>query len=103
MPPSTSGRRPLTTEELRQALLTLRGWRHEDDTLVRVYEHRSFRDAIAFIVRLSFEAEQLAHHPELFNVYSRVEVRLRTHDAGNRVTALDVALATAIDGLARTP
>lgn len=101
MPLPTASLKPLSTEELRQALLTLRGWRHEDDTLVRVYEHRTFRDAIAFIVRLSFEAEQLGHHPELFNVYSRVEVRLRTHDAGNRVTALDVALATALDQLSR--
>jgi 4a-hydroxytetrahydrobiopterin dehydratase len=102
MHPSDPGHRPLDTEELRQALLTLRGWRHEDDTLVRVYEHRTFRDAIAFIVRLSFEAEQAGHHPELFNVYGRVEVRLRTHDAGNRVTALDVALAAAIDQLSRS-
>jgi 4a-hydroxytetrahydrobiopterin dehydratase len=45
---------------------------------------------------MSFEAEELAHHPELLQVYGRVELRLRTHDAGNRVTALDVALATAI-------
>lgn len=96
-----SPRRALTTEELRQALLTLHGWRHEDDSLVRVFEHRTFRDAIAFLVRISFEAEQLAHHPEIFNVYSRVEVRLRTHDAGNRVTSLDVALATAIDEITR--
>jgi 4a-hydroxytetrahydrobiopterin dehydratase len=68
---------------------------------VRVFTHRSFRDAIAFIVRLSYEAEALAHHPELSNVYDRVEIRLRTHDAGNRVTSLDVALAKAIDASVR--
>jgi 4a-hydroxytetrahydrobiopterin dehydratase len=26
-------------------------------------------------------AEKMDHHPELFNVYSRVEVILSTHDA----------------------
>jgi 4a-hydroxytetrahydrobiopterin dehydratase len=98
---SPSPRAALSTEELRQALLSLHGWRHEDESLVRVFTHRSFRDAIAFIVRLSYEAEALAHHPELSNVYDRVEIRLRTHDAGNRVTSLDVALAKAIDAIVR--
>jgi 4a-hydroxytetrahydrobiopterin dehydratase len=93
---SHPSRRPLSEEELRAALSTLPGWRHEDDALVRVYEYATFRDAVAFLVRMSFEAEELAHHPELLQVYGRVELRLRTHDAGNRVTALDVALATAI-------
>ncbi len=98
---SHSQRTALSTEELRQALLSLHGWRHEDESLVRTFTHRSFKDAIAFIVRLSYEAEALAHHPELSNVYDRVEIRLRTHDAGNRVTGLDVSLARAIDEIAR--
>lgn len=99
---AASKRDPLTTEELRQALLTLHGWRHEDDSLVRTFDLRGFREAIALIVRIGFEAEQRGHHPEIFNVYGRVEVRLRTHDAGNRVTGLDVALARAIDEVARS-
>ena len=98
---SPPGRTALSTEELRQALLSLPGWRHEQDSLVRVIEHRTFRDAMAFLVRIAFEAEMLGHHPEIANVYGRVELRLRTHDAGNRVTALDVSLATAIDAVLR--
>ncbi|MEL6414438.1 MAG: 4a-hydroxytetrahydrobiopterin dehydratase, partial [Pseudomonadota bacterium] len=39
------------------------------------------------------------HHPEWFNVYNRVDVTLTTHDADG-VTALDVELATFMDGLA---
>ena len=39
------------------------------------------------------------HHPEIFNVYGKVEITLRTHDAGNRVTALDLSLARAIEAL----
>lgn len=75
------------------------GWRFEDDALVRVFEFRGFREAMAFLLRVAFEAEALGHHPEISNVYGRVELRLRTHDAGNRVTARDVALARAIDAL----
>jgi 4a-hydroxytetrahydrobiopterin dehydratase len=52
---------------------------------------------MSFLVRLSFEAEQRDHHPEIFNVYDRVELTLRTHDAGDRITKADVELARAID------
>lgn len=98
---ASTSHRALSTEELRHALLALHGWRHEDESLVRTFKHRSFRDAIAFIVRLSYDAEDLGHHPELANVYDRVEIRLRTHDAGNRVTELDVTLAKRIDEIMR--
>ncbi|MFN4087854.1 MAG: 4a-hydroxytetrahydrobiopterin dehydratase, partial [Alphaproteobacteria bacterium] len=44
-------------------------------------------------------AERMDHHPEWFNVYSRVEVTLATHDAEG-VTALDVRLAKFMDSVA---
>ncbi len=82
------------------ALATLDGWSFSDDSLRKTYTFGSFREAISFIVRIAFEAEQRDHHPELSNVYNRVSVTLRTHDAGNRVTAADTELATAIENLA---
>jgi 4a-hydroxytetrahydrobiopterin dehydratase len=45
-------------------------------------------------------AEKHDHHPEWKNVYKTVEVVLSTHDAGG-LTARDVALAEAMDGIAR--
>ena len=44
-------------------------------------------------------AERMNHHPEWRNVYGTVDVELTTHDAGG-LSALDVALAKAMDGLA---
>jgi len=90
---------PLEHDEIRSALATLPGWSFEDDSLVKTFQFASFREAISFIVRLSFEAEERNHHPELANVYNRVDVRLRTHDAGNKVTESDLALAQAIENL----
>lgn len=84
---------PLSEEEIHRALATLPGWSHERDALAKAYLFRSFRSALAFMVRAGFEAEELNHHPEWTNVYRRVSVRLTTHDAGDRVTARDVALA----------
>lgn len=86
-------------DEIRAALAALPGWSFEDDSLVKTFRFGSFREAISFIVRLSFEAEERNHHPELANIYNRVDIRLRTHDAGNKVTESDLALAQAIENL----
>jgi 4a-hydroxytetrahydrobiopterin dehydratase len=90
---------PLNDEQISEALLDLPGWSHEGDALRRSLEFADFREAVAFIVRVAFEAEQRNHHPEITSVYNRIELALTTHDAGNRVTARDVALAEAIEAL----
>ena len=69
----------------------------DGDKLFKGFEFGSFREALSFIVRLGMEAEALQHHPEIWNVYAKVEVRLCTHDAGNRVTERDVALAKVVE------
>lgn len=84
---------PLSPEEIQRAVAGLPGWTFERDALTKTFQFASFRAAIAFMVRAGFEAEELNHHPEWTNVYQRVSVRLNTHDAGNKVTAKDVALA----------
>lgn len=92
-------RTPLSDEQIRAALADLPGWAHEGNALTKTFTFDDFRSALAFIVRLGFEAEERDHHPNLTNVYNRVEIALTTHDAGNRVTQRDVDLATAIEPL----
>ena len=91
-------RTPLTQQEIDRALEDLDGWTFEDDQLTKSFTFKDFRAAISFIVRMSFFAEELNHHPNLHNVYNTVDIVLTTHDAGNKVTDLDVQLATAIEG-----
>ncbi|MDA1048290.1 MAG: 4a-hydroxytetrahydrobiopterin dehydratase [Verrucomicrobia bacterium] len=90
---------PLTESEIESRLINLQDWRLKEDHLKKSFAFSNFRDAMAFIVRLSYEAEQQDHHPEIFNCYNRVEIALSTHDAGGKVTEKDFALATAIDAL----
>ena len=88
---------PLEAQQLQDALADLPGWEAAGDTITKTYAFAHFREAVSFIVRIAFAAEAANHHPELWNVYSRVRVTLATHDAGNRVTAKDIALAREID------
>lgn len=88
---------PLTDAELTDALAELDAWEVEDDKLKTTYEFTDFRAAISFIVRLSYYAEDLNHHPELENVYNTVHIALTTHDAGGKVTEKDVELARQIE------
>jgi len=86
----------LTQAQIDQALAALPGWQCDSDTLTRAYVFDSFAQAIAFMVRVGFEAQALNHHPMLCNVYNRVTVTLCTHDAGDKITDRDLALAQAI-------
>ncbi len=74
-------------------------WQTENNMLVRTFVCKDFRKAMAFMVECAFVAEQMAHHPEWTNVYNRIEVRLRTHDAGNTITQKDYELAKAFDDI----
>ena len=89
----------LTESEIESRLINLQDWRHEEDHLKKSFAFSNFRDAMTFIVRLSYEAEERDHHPEIFNCYNRVEIALNTHNAGGKVTEKDFSLATAIDAV----
>ena len=49
-------------------------------------------------MRVGLHAEEQGHHPEIRNVYNRVDLKLTTHDAGGRVTNRDIELARTIQG-----
>ncbi len=70
------------------------GWSLAEDgkSIARTFKFKTFRDALAWMVRAGFEAEAMDHHPDWTNVYNRVEVRLTTHDTGG-LTDKDVELA----------
>ncbi len=90
---------PLSDDQIAKSLSTLPGWEYEDDKLSKEFGFDNFRDAIAFINRIAFEAEEQVHHPEIFNVYNTVNISLSTHDAGGKVTEKDVKLAKKIESL----
>ena len=89
----------IANEDIENALSNLNGWAFENDKISKEFEFENFKEALSFIVRIGLEAENLGHHPELFNVYNKVKIELNTHDAGNKVTQKDIELATAIESI----
>lgn len=89
----------ISESELEVALSGLPEWAAEENQLVKRFTFPSFREAIAAIVRISFEAEDANHHPQIKNDYNVIEVRLCTHDAGDKLTDKDLKLATKIEEL----
>jgi len=88
----------LTPAEAETALATLPHWTPSDDGLAitRKLVFADFAEAFGFMARVALVAEKADHHPEWFNVYNRVDVRLTTHDAGG-LSQRDVELARTID------
>ena len=90
---------PMSEAQITESLKGLPGWAFGDNKLHKIYKFNDFREAMAFLVRLSYEAENQNHHPEIFNCYNRVELALNTHDAGGKVTELDFDLARAAENI----
>jgi 4a-hydroxytetrahydrobiopterin dehydratase len=91
---------PLPAEAIRTALTSLPGWSGGPTGLTRSYKFADFTTAMAFMQAVAPAIDAGNHHPEWANVYNRISVTLRTHDAGDRVTELDVTLARLLDTFA---
>ena len=90
----------LTDAERDAALARLPLWSLRDDGLaiLRKLTFADFGEAFGFMTRVAIAAAKADHHPEWFNVYTRIEITLTTHDAGG-LSKRDVALAGAIDAM----
>lgn len=88
-----------TESEIQKALAQLGPWTLTDGKLHREYKFRNFVQAFGFMAQVALLAERADHHPEWFNVYSRVVVDLTTHEAGG-ITQRDLDLAHQMEEIA---
>ncbi len=79
---------------------TLPKWQLDDDRkgIRRRLEFTDFNAAFGFMARVALAAEAMGHHPEWFNVFNKVDIRLSSHDADG-LSQRDVKLARFIDEL----
>jgi 4a-hydroxytetrahydrobiopterin dehydratase len=79
-------------------LADFEGWSLSDDgkSIKRQFKFANFVEAFGFMTECAITAEKFNHHPEWFNVYSKVDVTLTTHDQDG-LTEHDFKLADAMD------
>ncbi len=85
-------------DEIQIRLKNLDNWFYVNQSIEKNYKFNSFSQALAFIIQVGLLAEKGNHHPEIFNIYNEVQIRLNTHDAAG-ITYKDFDLATAIENL----
>ncbi|MBI2272029.1 MAG: 4a-hydroxytetrahydrobiopterin dehydratase [Bacteroidetes bacterium] len=82
--------------KIQAELKNLNGWEYNNGAIEKNFVFKNFKEALAMMVRIGFEAEKMNHHPAWMNVYNKLNVRLNTHDAGG-ITERDFVLAKKID------
>jgi 4a-hydroxytetrahydrobiopterin dehydratase len=88
----------LSDAEIDDRLSGLDGWERSGEAIVKQFENGDFKGSVDFVNRLTSEAEDMNHHPDLEISWSTVTVSISTHSEGG-LTENDFELARRIDSL----
>ena len=88
----------LSEDEIAALLAEVPRWTRKENYIERTWKFQDFPEALAFINKVGELAEAMDHHPDIYNSWAKVRLRLTTHDRGG-LTALDFNLAKRIDAL----
>lgn len=84
----------IPSEKIEKEIENLKGWEKVEgrDAITKKFIFKDFNAAWNFMSKIAVYAEEINHHPELFNVYNKVEITLNTHDVDG-LSDLDVKMA----------
>ena len=86
----------LRDEELKELVVKIPGWEINKEQIHREFKFSNFIEAFSFMTKIALLCEKYNHHPNWENVYSKVIIKLSTHDMGG-ITNLDQTLAAEIN------
>ena len=86
----------LQNNELKELFVKIPGWEILPNQIERVFNFENFIEAFSFMTKIALVCEKYNHHPNWENVYSKVIIRLSTHDLGG-ITNLDQTIASEIN------
>jgi 4a-hydroxytetrahydrobiopterin dehydratase len=90
----------ISPDEAKSRVQQLPGWTLDGDTIRKQFTFDGFASAVAFVVRVGFDAEAADHHPDvLISNYKKVTLTFTTHSAGG-LTEKDFAAAEAAERVA---
>lgn len=94
--------RRLTENEIDFNLTTLKGWSLDDGRIVKQFVFKDFKEAFAAMVKIAEVAEKINHHPNWFNAYNQLNIKLSSHDVEG-ITMKDFELALKIEEIINVP
>jgi 4a-hydroxytetrahydrobiopterin dehydratase len=91
-------REKLADDDVNERLKTLKGWRAENNKLIKRFEFPNFAESLAFVNKAGERAEAADHHPDISFGWGYAEFAITTHDRGG-ITDFDFALANEIEAI----
>ena len=88
----------LKEDELKNLGLKIPKWEISSSFIIRNFIFKDFIEAFSFMTKVALICEKYNHHPNWENVYSKVTIKLSTHDLGG-ISNLDQLMATEINNL----
>jgi 4a-hydroxytetrahydrobiopterin dehydratase len=88
----------LSDPEIEERLAGIDGWQRSGEAIVKEFENGDFKGSVDFVNKLTPEAEDMNHHPDLEISWSTVKVTITNHSEGG-LTEADFELARRIDAL----
>ena len=86
-------------QEIASRMTSVPEWTRDGNSIRRQFTFDGFASAIAFVVRIGFDAEAADHHPDvLISGYKRVTLTFTTHSARG-LTGKDFEGALRADGV----
>ena len=85
----------LTPKDIESHLLSLEGWKENDNILSITYKLSSFMEVMSFANLVSDRSEKIDHHPKIIIDYDTIVFELTTHSVEG-LTLLDIRLANFI-------
>jgi len=89
----------LSDEEIEERLAGLDGWERQGDAIRKQFTLDDFKGSVESVNRLTPEAEDMNHHPDLEISWNTVTATVTTHSEGG-LTGNDFELARRIDSVA---
>ena len=88
----------LSEGDIEERLSALDGWDRDGEAIVKRFDRGDFKGSVDFVNRLTPEAEEMNHHPDLEISWKTVTVTVTTHSEGG-LTEGDFELARRIEAL----
>ncbi len=88
----------LQNGELKELFAKIPRWEIKSNFIEREFNFSNFIEAFSFMTQIALICEKYNHHPNWDNVYSKVIIKLTTHDLGG-ISNLDQTIASEINSI----